>query len=61
MNVDMGVTVQGYQSDNGIFASEDFVREIEQGLQYIKLSRVGAHHQNVINEKQLEPSCQRQE
>ena len=35
MNVDMGVMVQGYQSDNGIFASEDFVREIEQELQYI--------------------------
>ena len=48
---DMGVTVQAYQSDNGIFASKAFVQEIENGLQNIKFSGVGAHHQNGIAER----------
>ena len=50
---DMGVTVQAYQSDNGIFASKAFVNEIEQGLQNIKFSGVGAHHQNGIAERAI--------
>ena len=50
---DMGVIVQGYQSDHGILASKDFVKEIEQGLQHIKFSRVGAHHQNGLIERAI--------
>ena len=49
----MGVTVQGFQSDNGIFASKDFVREIKWGLQHIKFSRVGAHCRNGIAERTI--------
>ena len=48
---DFGITVQAYQSDNGIFASKAFVNEIESGLQNIKFSGVGAHHQNGIAER----------
>ena len=47
---DMGVTVQAYQADNGIFAAHAFVNNIESGLQKIKFSGVGAHHQNGIAE-----------
>ena len=50
---DLGITVQAYQSDNGIFASNAFVNEIESGLQNIKFSGVGAHHQNGIAERAI--------
>ena len=51
---DMGVTVQAYQADNGIFVAGDFVNNIESGLQNIKFSGVGAHHQNGIAEHAIQ-------
>ena len=51
---DMGVTVQAYQADNGIFAACAFVNNIESSLQNIKLSGVGAHHQNGIAERAIQ-------
>ena len=51
---DMGVTVQAYQADNGIFATLDFVNNIESGLQNIKFSGVGANHQNGIAEHAIQ-------
>ena len=49
--LDMGVLVQSYQSDNGIFASADFMDKANKGLQYIMFSRVGTHHKNGITER----------
>ena len=46
--MDMGIFVQAYQSDNGIFDAADFLEEINKELQSITFSKVGAHHQNVI-------------
>ena len=51
---DMGVTVQAYQADNGIFAACAFINNIESGLQNIKFSGVGAHHQNGIAERAIQ-------
>ena len=51
---DMGVTVQAYQADNGIFAARAFVNNIESGLQNIRFSGVGAHQQNGIAERALQ-------
>ena len=51
---DMGVTVQAYQADNGIFDTRAFVNNIESGLQNIKFSGVGAHHQNGIAEHAIQ-------
>ena len=51
---DMGVTVQAYQADNSIFATCDFINNIESGLQNIKFSGVGAHHQNGIAERAIQ-------
>ena len=48
--LDMGIFVQAYQSDNGIFAAADFLEEINKGLPNITFSGVGAHHQNGIAE-----------
>ena len=39
--LDMGIVVQVYQSNNGIFASVDFMEEINKGLQNITFSRNG--------------------
>ena len=52
--VDLGITVQSYQSDNGIFAAPAFMHEIKKGLQNIKFSGVGAHHQNSIAEQGIQ-------
>ena len=51
---DMGVTVQAYQADNGMFAACAFVNNIESSLQNIKFSGVGAHHQNGIAEHAIQ-------
>ena len=51
---DMGVMVQAYQADNGVFAACDFVNNIESGLQNVKFSGVGAHHQNDIAEHAIQ-------
>ena len=50
----MGVTVQAYQAGNSIFATRTFVNNIESGLQNIKFSGVGAHHQNGIAEHAIQ-------
>ena len=44
----MGIVVQAYQSENGVFAAADFLEEINKGLQNITLSGAGANHQNGI-------------
>ena len=48
--LDMGITIQAYQSNNGIFTTCGFLDEIKCGLQNIKFKGVGAHHQNDIAE-----------
>ena len=50
----MGITIQSYQTDNGIFASPEFVHEIEKGLQNIKFSGVSTYHQNRIAEQAIQ-------
>ena len=52
--LDMGVLVQSYQSDNGIFTSSDFMEEINKGLQNITFIGVGTHHQNRIAERGIQ-------
>ena len=52
--LDMGVLVQSYQSDNGIFTSTDFMDEVNKGLKNITFSGVGAHHQNGIAERGIQ-------
>ena len=50
----MGVSVQSYQSDNGIIASSDFMDKVNKGLQNIMFSKVGGHHQNGIAERGIQ-------
>ena len=46
--LDMGIFVQAYQSDDGIFDTAAFLEEINKELQNITFSKAGAQHENVI-------------
>ena len=43
---DLGVVVQGYHTDNGVFTARDYIKVIEDAGQTMSFSGVGAHHQN---------------
>ena len=48
-----GVGVQNYHGDNGIYNAAEFLRELHDKGQGLKLSGVGAHHQNGISERAI--------
>ena len=45
-----GVAIQAYVSDNRIYTSSEFMKELNQKGQSLKNSGVGAHNQNGIAE-----------
>ena len=45
-----GVLIADYLSDNGIYTSAEFTRELQKKGQGLRRSGVGAHHQNGIAE-----------
>ena len=47
---EMGVTVQHYHTDNGIYWSKAFTEELAQNYQSIQFSGVGAKWQNGVSE-----------
>ena len=51
--VQLGVQVQKYHGDNGIFTAQEFQVELEKAEQKMTLSGVGAHHQNGIAERAI--------
>ena len=42
----VGVNVQSYNTDNGVYTAKEFTLELEKNNQAIRMSGVGAHHQN---------------
>ena len=48
-----GINIKQYHSDNGIFVSDIFTKELERCNQTLTLSGVGAHHQNGIAERAI--------
>ena len=48
-----GVSIDGYQADNGTFIAKDFVSAVNKEAQSIKYCGVGAHHQNGIIERAI--------
>jgi hypothetical protein len=42
----VGNQVQQYNTDNGVYTSKEFTTQLENQAQTIRLSGVGAHHQN---------------
>ena len=49
----VGITVKSYVTDNGIYTSKDFLDELSKKDQTIRLSGVGAHHQNGVAENAI--------
>ena len=48
-----GVYIQSYCTDNGIYTSKEFLKELGTKNQGIKLSGVGGHHQNDVTENAI--------
>jgi hypothetical protein len=48
-----GIQVQSYSSDNGIYTSKEFMRELHTKGQGIKHSGVGGHHHNGVAENSI--------
>ena len=51
--MDLGVTVDAYHTDNGIFKSQAFTKEIASNYQQIRFSGVGAKWQNGVAENAI--------
>ena len=51
--MDHGTVIDTYQSDNGVFKAQDFIREIEARGQSIGFAGVGAHHHNGVAERAI--------
>jgi len=54
-----GVLVTEYLSDNGIYTSAEFTRELHKTGQGLRRSGVGAHHQNGIAERAIRTVTER--
>jgi transposase InsO family protein len=50
---DLGVPIESYHTDNGIYSSVAFTKEIAANYQQIKFSRVGAKWQNGVAENAI--------
>ena len=48
-----GIIIKKYRADNGVFSSEGFEHEVEEHLQCITFSGVGAQHQNAVAERAI--------
>jgi hypothetical protein len=48
------IGVTSYHSDNGVFSASQFTSVLHQQYQHIRLSGVGAHHQNGISERAIQ-------
>ena len=53
-----GIKVKDYQTDNGIYTSMEFLKELVENYQGIKHSGVGGHHHNGAAENAIK-NCQR--
>ena len=53
MALSNGVAIQGYHGDNGIFTAQQFEAHLLSQSQTLKLSGVGAHHQNGVAERAI--------
>ena len=45
-SAEVGVTIQGHNSDNGVCTAKELTEKLHQDGQTLRLSGVGAHHQN---------------
>ena len=48
-----GIQVKQYSSDNGVYTSAEFMKELSRKGQGLRLSGVGAHHHNGVAEASI--------
>ena len=48
-----GVYIQAYNTDNGVFTAEQFMKEVLENFQETRRSGVGGHHHNGVAEKAI--------
>jgi hypothetical protein len=53
MALEHGVTIAGYHGDNGIFTAQQFEAHLILQGQTLKLSGIGAHHQDGVAEQAI--------
>jgi len=53
-----GVSIHGYQADNGRFADKEWRQDCEEQHQSLAFCGVGPHHQNGIAEKCTHDLCE---
>ena len=53
-DTDVGVSIKGYHSDNGVFSSVEFCSQCSNLGQSLHFSGVGAHHQNGVTEQAIQ-------
>ena len=51
---DVGVSIKGYHTDNGVFSSAAFHSHCSDLGQSLRFSGVGAHHQNGVAERAIQ-------
>ena len=42
----VGVEIKGYNTDNGVYTAKEILSKLNKNSQTLRLSGVGAHHQN---------------
>jgi hypothetical protein len=52
--MEVGVTIKGYHSDNGVFSSQEFLTNCQELNQKLTFSSIGAHHPNGIADHDIQ-------
>ena len=50
---DLGIEVKGYNTDNGVHTAKEIMNKLHENKQLLRLSGVGAHHQNGVAENAI--------
>ena len=52
-STEVGINIQGYNTDNGVYTAKTLIHKLQSNNQILRLSGVGAHHQNGVAENAI--------
>ena len=52
-SIEIGNTIQGYNTDNGVYIAKALMSKLQSNNQTLRLSGVGAHHHNGVAENAI--------
>ena len=52
-SAEVGVHIKGYNTDNGVYVAKEIIKKLHNSNQTLRLSGVGAHHQNGVAENAI--------